>query len=176
MSQTAVPPRARRAYELARVRRAFLHAVPALAFLVVLVLEGASSWRVVMGVTLYATAVLALWLGQSAGSAVWPALAFGAVPFTLVRVAELTDHVCTGGACVSWCLPACLLGGAIGGLLVGLRSRRASDRIAFMLTAATLVFLSGALGCDCAGSAGMCGVAIGVLVGSTVPLVLARRV
>lgn len=170
-----VPARVRRAYELARVRHALLHAVPALLFFAVLLVEGASPLRLSVGLALYVTAALALWLGQSAGAAVLPALVFGVIPFGVVRLAESAGHVCLGGACVSWCLPACVLGGALGGALVGLRGARAPDRTSFTLSAATLVFLSGALGCDCAGSAGMLGIALGVLAGSSVPLVLARR-
>lgn len=170
-----VPARIRRAYELARARRALLFATPALVFLAILALEGASPLRLGIGVALYVTSALALFLGESAGAAVAPALLFGAVPFGIVRVAESAGHVCMGSACVSWCLPACLAGGLVGGVLVGLRGARATDRVAFTLTAAALVFLAGAVGCDCAGSAGITGVAVGVALGSAVPLLFTRR-
>jgi hypothetical protein len=170
----AVPPRARRAYELGRARRAAIEALPALVFPAVLLAEGASPLRALVSLGLYVTAAVALWLGQSAGAAAWPALLFGVAPFAVVRIAESAGHVCMGSACVSWCLPACLVGGALGGLFVGLRSLRASDRFSFALTAAALVFLSGAVGCECAGAAGMAGVALGVAAGSAAPFALAR--
>jgi hypothetical protein len=57
----------------------------------------------------------------------------------------------------------------LGGLLVGTRANRVADRTPFTLTAATLVILAGGLGCSCAGSAGLAGIALGVLVGAAAP-------
>ena len=172
----ALAAKLRRAYERGRLKRAVLHASPALLFVV------ASSFRLVHGATsmtallqggaLYLSAVLGLWLGGGAAAAVRPALLFGLVPFVIVRVAESTGHICTGTECVSWCLPACAIGGTLGGALVGLRAARERDRLAFVLTSATLVFLAGTLACQCAGGSGILGIAAGVLLGSFAPLVL----
>lgn len=169
------PTRVRRAYELARLRAALLRSLPALFLFAVLAVEGASSGRLVAAVGVYATAVLAQFLGQSAALAVAPSLLFGLVPFTIVRIAESSGHVCLGGQCISWCLPACLIGGLVGGALVALRGRSAPDRTAYLLTAVGLVGLSGVLGCSCAGGAGMAGIGLGVLVGTTVPMLASAR-
>lgn len=169
--------RARAAYELSRAKRALLYALPALGFSALLLAEGAAPTepRVLASVGLYLSAVLALFLGQGAGAAVVPSLLLGLVPFTIVRVAESAGHVCLGEACVSWCLPACLLGGLAGGALVGARGRRETDRLGYALTATTMVFLAGAVGCRCAGNAGLAGLALGAVLGSAVPLLVARR-
>lgn len=163
--------RAKRAYEWTRLKRALLHATPALSFFVLLVLEGAPPLRVALSLLLYASAVIALWLGQGAGEAVLPSLVYGVVPFAIVRLAESSGHVCLGEACVSWCLPACVIGGVVGGALVGLRGGRASDRMGYHLASTTLVFLVGALGCQCAGNAGLLGMASGALMGAATPVV-----
>lgn len=169
--------RARRAYELARARRALLFAAPALGFTALLCAEGASLSEVpvLASLGLYLTASLSLFLGQGAGAAVAPSLLLGLVPFGIVRIAESAGHVCLGEACVSWCLPACLLGGLAGGVLVGARGRREPDRVGYALTAITMVFLAGAIGCRCAGNAGLAGIAVGALLGSIVPLLASRR-
>ncbi|MBX7196504.1 MAG: hypothetical protein K1X94_30905 [Sandaracinaceae bacterium] len=163
--------RARRAYELARLRRALVHALPSLALFVVLMLEGGArdTTGLVASLALYPTTVLALHLGQGAGAAALPALLFGLVPFVIVRVAESSGHVCLGEACVSWCLPACVIGGLAGGALVGARGRRERDRLGYALAAITLVVLEGAVGCRCAGHAGLAGIVLGTLAGTTVP-------
>lgn len=167
----ALLARARRAYELARLRRALLRALPALGFFVVLCLEGASHdlGRVAPSLAMYVTAVLALHLGGGAAAAVVPSLLFGVVPFVIVRVAESAGHVCLGEACVTWCLPACVIGGVAGGALVGLRGRNEADRWGYALSSVTLVVLAGAVGCSCAGHAGLAGIVVGVLAGTSAP-------
>jgi len=171
-----VPSALRLSYEVARLRRALIEASPALLFTVVLLLEGAAPQRLTAALLMYVTAVLARAVGQSAGAAVLPGLLFGLVPFLIVRVAESAGHVCLGDRCMSWCLPACVIGGLAGGVLVGVRGARAKDPVAFGLSAATLVVLSGVVGCGCAGGAGMAGVALGTLAGAAVPLAIVRLV
>jgi hypothetical protein len=169
-----VPRALRLSYEVARLRRALIESSPALLFTLVLLVEGAPPQRLAAGVLIYVTAVLARAVGQSAGDAVLPGLLFGLVPFVIVRVAESAGHVCLGDRCMSWCLPACLVGGLVGGVLVGVRGVRSGDPVAFGLSAATLVVLSGVVGCGCAGGAGMAGVALGTLAGAAVPLAIVR--
>jgi hypothetical protein len=168
-----VPARARRAYEAARLRRALVRAIPASFLFVLLLAEGASPGRLVASLGLYATAVLAHTIGQSAALAVAPSLCFGLVPFVIVRVAEASGHVCMGEMCVSWCLPACLTAGLVGGALVALRGRGVADRPAYLLTSICLVALSGILGCSCAGGAGMAGLALGVVLGAIPAMTIA---
>jgi len=162
--------RARRAYEWSRLQRALIHATPALAFLILLSFEGATPVRLALAVALYVSAVFALMVGQGAEEAVLPSLVYGVVPFAIVRLAESSGHVCMGGACMSWCLPACIAGGLAGGALVGLRGARAKDKLGYHLTSTTLVFLVGAMGCQCAGNAGLLGMASGALMGAAAPI------
>lgn len=175
-NDTDLVAKARTAYERARLRRAVLHALPSLFLFVVLVLEGRAhdTLSLLASVAMFPTSVLALHLGQGAAAAVFPSLLFGLVPFAIVRIAESTGHVCLGEACVSWCLPACLIGGVVGGVLVGVRGRRERDRAGYALTAITLVFLAGAIGCSCSGSAGLLGIAVGAISGTAVPWLAAR--
>lgn len=167
------PAELRAAYERGRVVASLRRASPALFFLVVVALEGAALGRIALAVALVATAVLAHVIGRGAGRAVLPALLLGAVPFLVVRFAESAGHVCLGEACVSWCLPACLTGGVLGGVGVGLVGRRDEDRAGFVLAAASITVLAGALGCVCAGTAGMAGVSIGTVLG-VVPVLALR--
>ena len=162
--------KAKRAYEWARFKRALVHATPSLAFLILLTFEGATPVRLVLAVALYVSTVFALMIGQGAEEAVLPSLVYGVVPFAIVRIAESSGHVCMGEACMSWCLPACIAGGLAGGALVGLRGARAKDRLGYHLASTTLVFLVGAMGCQCAGNAGLLGMASGALMGAAAPI------
>ena len=162
--------RAKRAYEWARLKRALVHATPALAFLMLLSFEGATPVRLALAMALYVSAVFALMVGQGAEEAVLPSLVYGIVPFAVVRLAESSGHVCMGEACISWCLPACIAGGIAGGALVGLRGARAKDPLGYHLASTTMVFLVGAMGCQCAGNAGLLGMASGALMGAAAPI------
>jgi hypothetical protein len=169
------PAHLRAAYERGRLGTALRRALPSSLFLAVVVLEGAPVGRLALASLLVASAVLAHVVGRGAARAVLPALLLALVPFAVVRIAESAGHVCLGESCVSWCLPACAFGGLLGGVGVGVVGARDEDRAGFVLAAATLAILGGALGCVCAGGAGMSGVALGTVLGLAPSLALALR-
>jgi hypothetical protein len=174
-SDDSTPAHLRAAYERGRAHVALRRALPSSLFFAVVVFEGAPVGRLALASLLFASAVFAHVVGRGAARAVLPALLLALVPFGVVRLAESAGHVCLGDACVSWCLPACAFGGLLGGVGVGVMGARDEDRAGFVLAATTLAILGGALGCVCAGGAGMVGVALGTVLGLAPALALAPR-
>jgi hypothetical protein len=71
-------------------------------------------------------------------------------------------------------MPACILGGAVSGLLVAGVGHRRGAGSAFWLSASGLALLTGAMGCTCIGYSGVVGLALGYAVGSMPGLVRNR--
>jgi hypothetical protein len=89
-------------------------------------------------------------------------------PVAVRMLHACTDQVCLGPSTV------CLLPSVAAGLLLawfGLRSH--GDR-RFWLAAATVMILTGAIGCLFAGLAGLAAMSIGLLAGAAAPLLVAR--
>ncbi len=161
--------RARRAYEIARLRRGLLHAMPLGAVVFAVALGGYRAGATFpLGALLYASAVLFLWRGQQLGEGVFPGAIAGLVPLTLAFCAKSYGHVCTGSACVSLCVPACVLGGMLAGSVITFVARRRSapdsSRTTFFLAASAVALLTGALGCSCVGFGGVIGLFGGLAV------------
>jgi hypothetical protein len=112
--------------------------------------------------------------GGIAARAVWPGLAAGFVALALPLFIRVFGHACFGPACMSLCLPACALGGAISGVAVGVRARHESAPLAFIAPAMLVAGLTGAMGCSLGGTFGILGM-IGGLVAGGAPLLLAAR-
>ena len=157
--------RARRKYEWARVRRALLGFSPAL-----LIISCAAAFArhplstAAFGVVMFAAGVSLLWYGRDVRRAVLPGLALGAFPLVLALCANHV-HSCHDGVCVTWCVPACTLGGLGAGIGVGIIGRRARHGLGYWLGASALTLLTGAMGCNCAGYAGVVGLSAGFLIG-----------
>lgn len=174
----AFEQRARRKYEWARARRALIGFSPAL----VVVASAALSARrpgsaAAFGIAMFAAGVLLLWYGRDLRRAVLPGLALGLFPLVLALCANHL-HGCGSGVCVSWCVPACTVGGLCAGIGVGVIGHRARRSIGYWAGASALTLLTGAMGCSCAGYAGVVGLALGFAVGITPELVrsfIARR-
>jgi hypothetical protein len=101
--------------------------------------------------------------GRSLARAVLPGALFGAIPFTLAMVAKAYGHVCTGSGCMSLCVPACTLGGAIVGAALVITARTEQKRASYLLGGGALALLVGALGCSCVGYGGLLGMVSGML-------------
>lgn len=166
--------RARRRYELGRLRRALLGALPVVLLGAAAVTLGSRPWSAGgFGVAALAAAAVFLWFGREPQRAVLPAMVAGAVPLALALCANHW-HACGSGGCTSLCVPACTVGGLVAGLAVagiGLR-RRAS--LWYWVAASGLTVLEGAMGCSCVGGAGVVGLVAGFSVG-LVPAVFRRR-
>jgi len=167
----AFEQRARRKYEWARVRRAVVGFSPALTIVAAAALNthhpGSAA---AFGVAMFAAGVLLLWYGRDVRRAVLPGLALGLLPLVLALCANHVHH-CSGSVCMSWCVPACTIGGLGAGIGVGIIGHRARRSVGYWAGAAALTLLTGAMGCSCAGYAGVMGLVVGFVFGITPGLV-----
>lgn len=157
--------RARRAYELGRVRRALLGVAP------VLLIIGSAAWfgnrptsAVWFGLTTVVGGATMLWYGRDPQRAVLPGIAAGLIPLVAALCASHV-HACGPNGCTSLCMPACTIGGALAGLVVASVGNRRRAGPWFWVSASTLAFLTGAMGCSCIGYSGVFGLGAGFSVG-----------
>lgn len=108
------------------------------------------------------------------GRAVWVALLLGTIPLSCATIAQHVGHMCTPHGCVSWCLPMCLLGGSVAGILLARTALASTKPVASFVGGAALVFTTGALGCACVGMGGIGGMGLGLLVSSAATLAMLR--
>jgi len=165
--------RARRGYELFRLRNALLGVSP-LFFIVPLAAclsRDAASTAWFGGATFVLAGVL-LWYGRDPQRAVLPGVAAGLVPLLLALCANRM-HYCGPDGCTSLCVPACTLGGGLAGLVVARVGRQRRAGVWFWLSASTLALLTGAMGCSCIGYSGILGLGLG-FAGGLVPGLIAR--
>jgi hypothetical protein len=167
--------RARRAYELGRLRRALLGSVPTmLVAAVVVALVHEVSLPLTLGLALYLASVVLLWWGRSPGRSVLPGVVYGLLPLAGAVVAKSHGHLCMGGSCYGTCLALCLGGGTVAGLLVGRLAARSETPTGVFLSAASTALLTGAIGGSCVGVHGLVGMAIGIGAG-VLPLLVIQR-
>ena len=155
--------RARRAYELARLTRAMVGFAPVLLLVTAAMALGNRPLPVLgLGAGLFVGGVALLWYGRDPARAVLPGVLAGVVPLCFALCASRIGHICHGDGCVSVCLYACSAGGLLAGAGIGwyAQSRRRSRR--FLLPAAGLAVLTGAMGCSCVGYTGVLGLAAGL--------------
>jgi len=174
----ALERRTRRKYEWARLRRALFGFSPALVVVAAAALNNHHPGSAAaFGAAMFAAGVLVLWYGRDVRRAVLPGLALGVLPLVLALCANHV-HSCHGGACMSWCVPACALGGLGAGIGVAIIGHRARRTVGYWAAASALTLLTGAMGCSCAGYAGVAGLVGGYLLGLAPELirsVVARR-
>lgn len=153
--------RARLSYELARARRALLGILPVVVMVALVALFThrltSTLWP---GVALVAAGAVMLWYGRDPQRAVLPGVAAGLVPLVLAIQANAM-HSCAAGVCSSLCVPACAVGGVVAGLVVAGVGARLRAGAWFWVSASSLALLTGAMGCACAGYAGIVGLGIG---------------
>src|SRR5713101_3077387 len=156
--------RARRAYEAARLRRAVLAFAPILLLVTATALTGHRfGYTLAFGSALFALGVALLWYGLSAKQAVLPGVAAGLVPLLFALCARQMNHACGGDHCLMFCVPACLAGGVIAGIVVGSIGVRTRRGFGFWLAASGVCLLTGAMGCACVGLPGVMGLALGYM-------------
>lgn len=163
--------KARRAYELRRIRDALLGVAPVAAVATIAALVGMRPWSALaFGIASCAMGAALLWYGRDVQRAVLPGFLAGLVPLVLALCAN-QFHSCGPSGCSSFCVPACTLGGLVAGLAVARigESRRAGST--FWLAASGLALLTGAMGCACIGYAGLVGLGFGFTAGSIPSLV-----
>jgi hypothetical protein len=167
--------RARRAYESARLRRAAVAFAPVLLLMTATALVGHRfGYTLAFGSALFALGVGLLWYGRSAKQAVLPGVAAGLVPLLFALCAKQA-HGCVGDHCMMFCVPACLAGGVIAGIVVGSVGVRKGRGLGFWFAASGVTLLTGAMGCACVGVPGLIGLALGYAV-TTVPALIVAQV
>ncbi len=170
---TYVQRRLRWAYELGRLRRAFLGVLPAAVVVAVAAYFAHRPLSTLgFGLATLTAGVAMLWYGRDPQKAVLPGIAAGLVPLVFALCANQI-HACGPDGCGSLCVPACTLGGVVAGLAVaGVGNQRKAGPW-FWISASSLALLTGAMGCMCVGYSGIVGLGIGLGAG-VVPGLLRR--
>jgi len=163
--------RARRGYELSRVRQALLGMAP-LLFIVPLAacMTARPLSTVWLGAATFALGGVMLWYGREPQKAVLPGVAAGLVPLMLALCANRM-HYCGPDGCTSLCVPACTLGGVLAGLVVARVGHGRRAGAWYWLSASGLALLTGAMGCSCIGYSGVFGLGAGFALGVVPALV-----
>jgi hypothetical protein len=160
-----VERRVRLRYEWARARAALMGFAPVLAIVISAALLGRHSMAAVgLGLVMFAAGAVMLWYGRELKRAVLPGVLAGLIPLALVLCANRL-HGCVGDDCMMVCVPACVAGGVLAGLVVALVARRRRAPLAFWVSASGLTLLTGAMGCACVGFAGVLGLGVGYAAG-----------
>lgn len=172
----ALEVRARRAYELGRVRAALRVAPFVFAAAVAAVACGRpAAMTGVLATTLLVVSAGVSYAGGPAGRGVVPGLVAGAAPLVMPLLMATVGHACFGPACLALCLPACVVGGAVAGVVIARSAARQEPDPPFVAAAVAVAALTGALGCTIAGVAGVLGMLAGTVAAGTPVLVAARR-
>ncbi len=176
LTEEVLLARARRSYELARLRVALRVAPFVLAAAGAAVACGRPlALSCALGGAAVALAVGLGFAGGGAGRAVLPGLAGGGAALAMPLLVHTLGFACMGPACMALGVPACVLGGVVAGVLIGTRARFEEHEAAFFLPALLLAGLTGALGCSMAGAAGVLGMLVGAVLAGTPVLLAARR-
>jgi hypothetical protein len=170
--EAALSARARRAYEMGRLRSALpavALAVPMVGLSIVLCDRPTASAG--FGLALVAILLATAWRGQPFERGARAGLVAGLGPLLLPMATCF--HLCAGGVCLL-APTACIVAALVGGAALGLHARHhisaSPDAGSFMVTALAVAALVGSLGCVIAGLSGIVGMVIGLALG-TVPVV-----
>ncbi|TMA26280.1 MAG: hypothetical protein E6J78_14065 [Deltaproteobacteria bacterium] len=176
MNDLVLERRARRAYELGRLRSALRLAPFVLAAAAVAVACGRpAGLSCALGAMLLPLTVALAFRGGGAGRGVVPGLLAGTVALAMPLLVQIVGHACIGPACMALCMPSCVVGGAAGGAFIALRARFEERPAPFALAALAVAGLMGALGCTLAGAAGVVGMLAGAVVAGAPVLISVRR-
>lgn len=146
---------ARRAYERARLRRAFLGALPIAGVVAFATVATTQLLPTVGAAALLVTAgVIALWWGNGFQRALLAGLLAGLFPLVSIVCAARFGHLCFGSACTSVCLASSAVGGLGAGVIVGSRRLHRRVRGATLAAAAGFAVITGAMGTTCVGLRG----------------------
>jgi len=159
MDERTLRARARRAYELARLRRALLGGLAA-APAVGLGFLSSPALGLGLGGGLYALCVALLWWGREPGRAVAPGVAGGTL-----CAGVLLFGACSPADGVSACVLISTAGGLLAGGVVGWRAGTLSGhgRRSYLGAGLLVAALAGSAGCALAGVIGVAGMSMGLL-------------
>jgi hypothetical protein len=164
MESDELARRARRAYELGRVRRALgvgLVVLPLTTMSLLVAHNPLASG--LTGAALLVATVTFRWRGQALGAAVAPGLLAGLIPFSLLMLIKCSaGYFCMMEGCMVHCLRFCGGGGLAAGLLLAVAARRREEDVnRFLLAAGVVAALTGLLGCFIGGVMGAVWMALG---------------
>jgi hypothetical protein len=156
--------RARRAYELTRVRLGFVTALPVIPLVALSIVAcGTPEVTLPTGVVLFGVTAWLRARGQAYGRAILPGFLAGAAPFLLPIVLRTSGHCCIGGACWSGCMLACVGGGLFAGVGAGFfAASEQQARAPFLASVLLIAGLVGVQGCVMAGLSGVVGMTVGL--------------
>jgi hypothetical protein len=168
--------RARRAYELGRARLGAKAAAAALLIAAAAVALGRPLDLTALLSAALAVLVAALaFRGGASGRAVWAGLSAGSGAMLLPLAVLTAGCRLFGPACLRFCLPACVVGGAaMGAALAILARRQEQGEREFLASGAVVAAVTASLGCTLAGVGGVAGMALGTVLAGT-PVWLAAR-
>jgi hypothetical protein len=173
--ETLLKLRARRAYELGRLRWSLRFAPGVIAAAAAAVAAGRPApVSCAFAAVLLPLVVALAYAGGSVGRAVIPGLESGAAALAMPLLVGTLGRACFGPACMFLCLPACVVGGALAGAFIARRAAREEREPGFVLAALAVAGLTGAMGCTMAGLAGVGGMLAGVVLGGA-PVLIANR-
>ena len=173
MESDELVARARRAYELGRLRRALRVSAVVLPIVAVSLLVARNALASgVTGAALLAAAVTFRWRGRALGAAVGPGLLAGLIPFALLVTLKCSaGYACMFEGCMTHCVRFCGGGGLAAGLLLAVYARRREDDVnRFLLAGGVVAALTGLLGCFLGGVMGAVWMAVGEMT-ATLPAV-----
>ena len=167
--------RARRAYELGRVRAKLFWALGmASPALVGLGYSGEPALTAVQAVLAGGASLGLLWRGQDYGRGALAGAVIGMPAFAVPL------YCCASGTCAaeasSGLVTLCFAGGAAAGLVLTAGAFRRKCSVAYVLSAATVAGLTAGIGCSVIGLGGVLGLMAGLGLGVGPALILARRV
>ena len=174
-STDALKAKARRAYEIGRVRRGMrfsLFPLPMIAFSGNVC--GAPIPVCATGAALMILIGFLAWRGESYEAAIKPGLIAGLSAYALPFVGEHLG-ICGGGNMIA-AASLCFLGGVITGAFLGARTLKEQlHRGRFLFAGCVIASLVGSLGCVLAGLGGVLGMVLGVTTISLPAVLLVRR-
>jgi hypothetical protein len=175
---TEIDPRtrSRRAYESSRIRLGLASALPVVPLVALSAsLCGNPALALVLGTALFIFAASLHARGQVYGRAVTPGILAGAGPLLLPLALQTSGYCCVAGLCLPGCMLACIGGGILAGVAIGVTAAAQQlERRSFLACALAVAGLTGALGCAAAGVAGLIGMAITICL-TSVPIYFARQ-
>ncbi len=125
------------------------------------------------GIALLALVTAAVWRGQEPARGARLGLVAGTPSLLVPVLVGATGHLCGASVCLFY-PAACLGGGVLGGLALGLLARRTGLGPMGLTIAGTVAWLTGSLGCIVAGSTGIAVLVVGLAFGLAPTLTLRR--
>lgn len=167
--------RARTRYERSRVRLALTHALLALPpMLLALLVWSRPGLTLVLSALLFAAIGLAVFRGRDAARGATAGVIAGSVPLLGLVLAPHLGHLCSGGFCMSMCVPVCFAGGALAGGYLAWRSIKTPGSAVFWAVAGVIGSVTAAMGCIPMGLGATAGMAAGFAIAAVPGLALAR--